>query len=149
MRGNTAYRWRIVGLNLLAAFFAFGAIMCALTLVLLLFPGSLLEPLWRLNPEAQVGFRTIGHWALVLMLVTGIACALASAGLLRRAEWGRRLAIAILSVNLLGDLGNAVIRHDYRTLIGLPIAAALIAYLMSASVREIFGQDLTGNSTGR
>jgi len=36
-------------LKLLAAFFAFGAAMCALTIVLLLFPGTELDSLWRLN----------------------------------------------------------------------------------------------------
>jgi len=31
-----------------AVFFAFGATMCALTIVLLLFPGTALDFLWRL-----------------------------------------------------------------------------------------------------
>jgi hypothetical protein len=43
--------------------------------------------------------------------------------------WGIWIAIAVLSVNIVGDLANAVVRHDYRTLIGPPIAAALIWYL--------------------
>lgn len=41
-----------------------------------------------------------------------------------------RLALAILSVNILGDLFNALMRHDLRTLIGLPIGGAMIAYLI-------------------
>ena len=34
-------------IQLLSAFFAFGAIMCTLTIVLLLFPGTSLDSLWR------------------------------------------------------------------------------------------------------
>ena len=46
----------------LAAFFAFGATMCVLTIVLLLFPGTFLDSLWRLNPGAHtapVEFRHV------------------------------------------------------------------------------------------
>src|SRR4051812_33938032 len=102
-----------LGIKLLAAFFAFGACMCLLTTALLLFPGSRLEPLWRLNPEAHAAFSSIGYWAIVLMLLVGTACALGAVGLARCAEWGRRLAIAVLSVNVMGDLANALWRHDY------------------------------------
>ncbi|HEU0274455.1 MAG TPA: hypothetical protein VFQ83_08020 [Candidatus Udaeobacter sp.] len=47
----------------LAALFALGAIMCALILTLLLFPGSPLDGLWRFNPEAQWAFHLlrVGH----------------------------------------------------------------------------------------
>jgi hypothetical protein len=42
-------------------------------------------------------------------------------------------------VNAVGDLLNAVIRHDARTLIGLPIDGGMMAYLLSAKVRQVFG----------
>jgi hypothetical protein len=32
-------------------------------------------------------------------------------------------------VNLIGDLTNAFVRNDFRTLIGVPIAGAIIFYL--------------------
>jgi len=47
-----------------------------------------------------------------------------------RARWGVSLALGILAVNLVGDLLNAFLRHDLRTLIGLPIGGAMIAYLL-------------------
>jgi hypothetical protein len=122
-----------VGLRLLSAFFAFGATMCALTIFLLVFPGTPLDKLWRLNPEAQRSFQSLGLPAVLLMLIVGAACAFASAGLWRGRRWAIRLAIAILSVNLCADLVNAIVRHDYRTLIGLPIGGALIAYLISGT----------------
>ena len=127
-----------LGVKLLAGFFAFGAGMCLLTTLLLIFPGSALEPLWRLNPEAQRNFQAIGNWALLLMAVVGLACGFAAAGLARRRRWGRTLALVVLMVNLLGDTTNAFMRKDYRTLVGLPIGGALIAYLLSKRVRHVF-----------
>ena len=56
------------GLIALSAFFAIGAIIATLTSIALLTPGSALEPMWRLNPQAQVAFRAMGRWAIALML---------------------------------------------------------------------------------
>ena len=118
-----------IGLKLLAIFFAFGACMCALTIWLLLFPGGALDSLWRLNPEAYAAFQRIGGLSILLMVIVGVACALAAIGLARNAKWGRWLGILILAANLVGDLTNAFVRHDLRTLIGVPIAGAMIFYL--------------------
>jgi hypothetical protein len=123
------------GLTALSGFFVFGAAMSGLTCFLLLFPGSALDPIWRLNPQARDAFQSMGVWAVVLMAAVCAACALAARGLWIRAPWGRRLAVGILTVNLMGDLGNALVRGDLRTLIGLPIAGALIAYLLSPRAR--------------
>jgi len=113
-----------------AVFFAFGAMMCALTLLLLLFPGSTLDSLWRLNPEARFAFQSLGRWSFVLMLTVGAACLMAAIGLWRGKVWGTRLALTILSVNIIGDMVNVVFRHDYRALVGLPVGAAIIFLLV-------------------
>jgi hypothetical protein len=117
-------------MKFMAAFFAFGTTMCALTIVLLLFPGTKLDSLWRLNPDAGVAFQSIGGLAVLIMAVAGTGCGLAAIGLWRGTTLGIWIAIIVLSINIIGDLVNAVVRHDYRALIGLPIAAALIAYLV-------------------
>ena len=113
-----------------AGFFGFGAMMCALTLALLLFPGSALDSLWRLNPEARLAFQSLGSWSFVLMLTVGTACIFAAIGLWRGTVWGTRLALTILSLNIIGDLVNTLLRHDYRALIGLPVGAAMIFFLV-------------------
>jgi hypothetical protein len=117
----------------LAAFFAFGATMCGLTIALLLFPGMPLDSLWQLNPGAHAAFQTIGAWAIALMLAVGIACGITAIGLWHGAFWGSQLAIVILVVNTIADLSNVMLRHDYRTLIGVPIAAAMIFWLIRPS----------------
>jgi hypothetical protein len=106
---------------------------------MLLVPGSTLEALWRLNPVARAGFLSMGPWAVVLLLVVAGACALSALGLWRCAPWGCRLARALLAVNLIADVANAGVSGEPRTLIGVPVAGAMIAYLLSPKVRARFG----------
>jgi uncharacterized membrane protein (DUF2068 family) len=114
----------------LAAFFAFGTVMCSLTVFLLCCPGTALDSLWRINPEAYRGFHSLGSAAVLLMVVVGLACGLATIGLWRGTTWGVRLAIVILAINLGGDIFNAIGRHDYRAIVGVPVAGAMIIYLI-------------------
>ena len=134
-----------LGVKLLAAFFFFGATMCLLTIVLLARPGTVLDKLWRLNPEAQANLRSLGGLAILMMAVVGSACALAAFGLARKKLWAPGLAIIILALNLAGDLINAVVRRDFRTLVGLPIAGGLIWYLVRVKSARERG-DMTQNS---
>ncbi len=98
--------------------------MCLLTIVLLIFPGTKLDSLWNLNPDAHVAFQSLGSWSILLMLAVGTGCALAAIGLWRGTLWGVRLGLAILLVNVIGDLVNAVVRHDFRSLVDLARSAA-------------------------
>jgi uncharacterized membrane protein (DUF2068 family) len=118
------------GITALSLFFVFGAVTSGLAAVMLLFPGSVLEPIWRLNPRAHESFAAIGICAVVLMVVVCLTCVAAALGLWRCKRWGLGMAITILSINLIGDLANALIAGDWRTLIGLPIGAVMIAYLL-------------------
>ena len=124
-------------MTLLVIFFAAGALICLVTMLALAFPGSFLEPIWRLKPDALVEFHKLGGWSIALMAAVGAACGLAAFGLARDTEWGRHLAIGILTVNLIGDSLNAWLRHDPRTLIGLPIGGLMIWYLVKVSRKRV------------
>jgi uncharacterized membrane protein (DUF2068 family) len=126
-------------------FFAFGATMCLLTIALLLFPGTAFDSLWRLNPDAHSAFQSIGGWSIAIMFLVGSTCLIAAIGLWRGAVWGSRLAIIVLAVNLVGDLSNTLFRYDFRALIGLPIAAAMILYLVRSERRRGSAIALTTN----
>ena len=126
-----------IGIKLLAIFFGFGASMCLLTIVLLLFPGSALDSLWRLNPDAHGAFQLLGKISILVMAIVGAACASAAVGLAKNRRWGVNLALTILAVNLVGDLINAFARGDLRTLIGLPIGGAMIVYLLRARAANV------------
>ena len=84
--------------------------MSALSAVALAFPGSWLEPMWRLNPDARSALGHLGAWAVVLMIGVMAACGAAAAGLWRTQRWGHRLAVGLLGVNLVGDVLNAILR---------------------------------------
>lgn len=129
---------RPLGVTALSLFFAAGTLVSGVSAVALAFPGSWLEPMWRLNPAARAAFASIGPWAVVLMLGVMMACAGAAAGLWTGRRWGYRLAVGLLAVNLVGDLGNAFVRGDRRTLVGLPIGGLLLVYLLNRRVRERF-----------
>lgn len=123
----------------LSIFFIFGACMSFISFASLLFPGSFLEPVWRLNPRAHEAFAGMGAWAVVLMCVVSASCAAAAAGLWRGARWGYRLAFALLTINLLGDLANVLTGTEPKALVGVPIVAAILLYLLSRQVRRFFG----------
>jgi hypothetical protein len=113
----------------LVAFFAFGATMSALTTILLLFPGTPVDIAWRMNPRAKDQLAHLGIWALLLMVAVSAACLTAAIGLGRRRPFGFWTALLSLVLNMIGDMPNAIIAHDRRTLIGVPIAIVLLIYL--------------------
>jgi hypothetical protein len=128
---------RPAGVTALSLFFAVGAIPASLSALALAFPGAWSEAMWRLKPEAPGQFAQLGQLAIPLMIVVALACLAAAIGLWTGRWWGHRIALGLLSVNLLGDALNALVR-DWRTLIGLPIGGAMLAYLLSKRVRNRF-----------
>lgn len=112
--------------------------MAGTTCLALLFPSKAWEVMWRLNPEAHPAFQAMGSWAILLMFSVAAACAFAATGLWMRARWGQRLAILILLINMAGDISSAIIRGDLRTLIGIPVAIAMIGYLLTPGSRKTF-----------
>jgi hypothetical protein len=137
---HLALRRRPGGVSALAIFFAVGATVSLVTIVALLFPGGILEPIWRLNPRARTGFATLGAWAPVLLAAVGLGCAAAARGLWSGKRWGCRLAMALLAVNLAGDGANVVLGIEPRALVGIPIAALLLLFLTTAHVRAYFAE---------
>jgi hypothetical protein len=129
---------RTIGITALSAFFALGCLIALSTTIALLTPGGPLEPMWRLNPRARQEFARLGGWALVIMLPVAGACGLASVGLWRVQRYGYVLALALLSVNLIGDFLNVLLGTEPRAVVGIPIAAAIVAYLLSRRVRRRF-----------
>ncbi len=124
------------GVTALSLFFVFGMVMSGLAACMLLFPGSALEPLWRLNPRAREGFAVMGIRAVLLMALVCLACLVAALGLWGCTRWGFWTALSILAINLAGDTTNALIMGDWRTLIGLPIGGFMIWYLLKQ--RQLF-----------
>lgn len=115
-----------------------GGIIAFVAGAALLFPNGFLEPMWRLNPHAQTGFARLGVWSVLLMSVVCVACLTASIGLWRGTRWGHRVATILIAINLTGDILNTVLGTEPRAIVGVPIAAAILVYLMSKRVRLFF-----------
>jgi len=123
------------GLTALSIFFAAGTIPSTASALALTFPGAWSAAMWRLKPEPPADFARLGPFAIPLMLVVAGACAGAAIGLWTRQRWGHWLAVGVLAVNLVGDTLNAVVRGDWRTLIGLPIGGAKLADLLRPHIK--------------
>lgn len=126
------------GVTAIILFFLFGAVISGLTALMVTFPGSFLDAVWRLNPRARDAFTAMGFRAVLLMIVVCSACLTSAVGLWRHARWGYATALIVLGANMIGDGTNALIERDWHTLIGLPVAGAMIVYLVTK--RKLFGQ---------
>ena len=127
---------RPAGVTALSFFFGFGMCASGLAAISLAFPRGFLEALWRVNPRGHAGLAAFGQWGPALMALVSALCAYSAYGLWRGLPSGRTLAITMLAINAVGDVASA----DPRTLIGLPVAAALIFYLTTRRVRAFFGR---------
>ena len=126
------------GTSALSIFFLAGAIISLTASVSLLFPGSFIEPIWRVNPRAHKHLSEFGSWAAALLLGVSICCGVAAIGLWRRKPWGHKVAVGLIAINLVADVANAVTGTEPRAIVGIPIAAAILIYLLSRRVRNSF-----------
>lgn len=131
---------RPLGVAGLSVFFLVATAICLATSVSLRFPGTVLDGMWRLKPASRADFVQLGSVAPPLFLGLAVLMALACAGLWRGRRWGWRLGIALLAINLLGDAGKAIATGDPATAVGVPIAGALVLYLLSTRVRRFLRQ---------
>ena len=123
----------------LSIFFVAGATISFIASMSLLLPNSFLEPMWRLNPRAHENLSRLSLWAVLLLSTVSMLCATAAIGLWRGLRWGYWLAVGLILTNLLGNVINVVLGTEPRAIVGVPIAAALLAYLIvSKKVRDFF-----------
>jgi uncharacterized membrane protein (DUF2068 family) len=133
-----ARKTRPVGVSVLSIFFLAATLITTLAAISLLFPNGLLEPIWKLNPRGRTGLSAIGFWAVLLFVAVAIGCAVAAVGLWQGRRWGYFAAIAILSINFLGDLYNVISGAEPRAAIGIPIVTVILVYLLRRKVRLYF-----------
>jgi hypothetical protein len=118
----------------LSIFFMFGAAMSFIASISLLCPNSFLESMWRLNPRGKLNLSSIGVWAAVLLATVSVCCAAAGIGLWRGARWGHRIAIGLIAVNLVADVTNVILGTEPRAIVGVPVAAGILIYLIRMRV---------------
>ena len=133
---TTAHRPR--GITALSIFFLAGAAISLTASLSLLRRNSFLESMWRLNPRAQENLSSLGLWAVLLLAVVSLFCATAAIGLWRGSRWGHWLALGLITINLIGGVINVLLGTEPRAIVGVPIAATMLAYLMSKRVQDYF-----------
>jgi Fe2+ transport system protein B len=137
---------RPFGITALTMLFVIGVAASFISVLSLTFPGSFLEPIWRLNPQAREGFDRAGPWAILLMSLVCVACICTAIGLWRGLGWGYWLAVGMLIINLLGDIINVVTGAEPRVIVGIPIVLLILAYLRRRRTRDFFRRSARSGS---
>jgi len=130
------------------ATFLFAATIIALVVgESLLFPNSLLDKLWKFNPEGAALFHSIGRLSGVFLLALGVGTFFAALGLLRGQRWAWWFGVILFAMDACGNIVSYFLIHDaLRSLTGAVISAKFLAFLCRDSVRGYFlRQALTPN----
>ena len=126
------------GLTAVGIFLFFGGIMALLAGITLTWPGTGLDKIWIANPTAYAQLQPLGWKVGILFLALSVALVAAGVGWFQRRAWGWKLAVAIITTQVLGDLINLLRGDVFRGGVGFTIAAALLLYLVSREVRAAF-----------
>jgi len=110
-----------------------------ITGVSLAFPGTFLDRIWALKRGAYIEFVTLGRPAGISLMILGLICAIAAAGLLKRRKWAWWLAVGLFVVNVAGDAARIFTGEPVKGAFGVAIAAGFVIYLTRLRVREYFG----------
>jgi hypothetical protein len=119
-------------------FLFFGASMASLAAATLLWRGTALDRLWTLNPTAYKQLAPLGRIVGIFFLLLGAALITAGIGWFRRRLWGWRLAVVIISTQVLGDVVNCARGDWLHGGTGLIIAGALLLFLLQSRIRAAF-----------
>jgi small-conductance mechanosensitive channel len=104
----------------------------------LLWRGTFVDQIWTLNPNAHRQLAPMGRIVGVAFLVLAVALGVAAVGWFLQRLWGWRLAIAIITIQLVADLLN-LLRGDFvRGPVGILVAGALLIYLLRRDVKTVF-----------
>jgi hypothetical protein len=126
------------GLIAMGAFLLFGATMATLAGVTLLFPGTILDPMWKLNPVAGEQLHQLGPAVAIAFLALGAVMVVTTIGWMKRRFWAWALAVVIIASQVVGDLGNAIRGQYLQGAVGAVIGGALLIYLLQPKVRTAF-----------
>jgi len=117
---------------------AFASTIIALVAGLsLLWPGTILDMLWKLNPAAQTEFVRGGRLVGLLLLCLGIMTSVAGVGLVKGKTWAWWLTLLLLvavgAVNLIRLLAG-----DPGEVFGTPFTLGLLWLHVQPKVRKFF-----------
>ena len=112
--------------------------MAALAATSLIWQGTFLESMWRLNPDAYQKLAPLGVVVGIAFVFLSAMLAAAGIGWFRRRFWGWVLAVATIATQVLGGVVNFLTRDFIGGATGIIIAGALLWYLLQPAVRAFF-----------
>jgi hypothetical protein len=128
----------VLGIRAMGIFLIFGGSMASLAGIDLVWQVTALDRMWALNPSAYNELVPFGKAAGFAFILLGMILAVAAIGWFKRRLWGWRLAVAIIAVQVLGDVANVFLGRRVEGAIGAIIAGALVVYLFQDPVRSAF-----------
>jgi hypothetical protein len=126
------------GIIAVGIFLLFGAIMACLAGTTLVWRGTVLDGIWPINAPAYRRLAPFGKTVGIPLLLLGATMAVAGTAWFKRRVWGWRLAVAIIAIQVFGDLVNTFMGDLVRGGVGFVIAGALLLYLLRPQVRCAF-----------
>ena len=126
------------GFTAIGIFLFFGAILASLAATTLLWRGTVLDRVWALNPMAYKQLAPVGGTAGIFFSLLGALLVSAGIGWFRRRLWGWRLAVAVIAIQIVGDVINCIRGDWLHGGIGVVIAGALLLFLLRPTVKKAF-----------
>lgn len=126
------------GFVAIGVFLFFGAAMASLAATTLLWRGTVLDRVWTLNQAAYRQLSPLGTKVGLLFVLLSAALLTSGIGWFRHRRWGWRLAVAIIAIQVLGDIFNIVRGDLLHGATGVIIAGALLLCLLSSRIRAAF-----------
>jgi hypothetical protein len=126
------------GFLALGAFFLFGFVMATYAAATLTIPGTILDRGWQLNSDAHLQLAAPGRWPAIPFAVLGVALLATGIGWFRRRRWAWMLGVALIAINLLGDLGQLLVGETSKGMVGAALAGLVLAFMSRRKMRDYF-----------
>jgi uncharacterized membrane protein (DUF2068 family) len=126
------------GITAIGIFFCFAALMAALAGTTLVWRGTVLDRAWALNAPAYAQLAPLGRTIGIPFLIFSVILLITAVGWLRRRRWGWYLGVAIIVIQLAGDLMNLFLGWLVRGGAGVVIAGLLLIYMLRPRMRAAF-----------
>jgi hypothetical protein len=113
-------------------------VITALVDITLVYPGTALDQMWKINPAASRELTPYGKSAGFLCFGVSPLLAISGGGILYSRRWGYYGSLFLIGANGLRDAAN-ILRGEYvRGLPGIFFAGLFFLYLLSPRVKDYF-----------
>jgi hypothetical protein len=127
-----------IGFYLVGIFISLGAVVLLLAAITLLWPGSILDTIWEVNPEGYSEMMPYRVVVGIMFLVLSQVFVISVRGWFKQRKWGWVCVIGIFAANAAGDFGRLLSGDFKGGLLGLCIAGLIIFYLTKPSIKTLF-----------